>query len=223
MVISDWSNVLYDIHEITQRPLIFNRSILVLINLVFTLISLTNFIYCNVTTDLDQFTKSPIYIAMIIIQIVTELFLTTMMLTSGVQLLRRIRGVTGILRNTATATNAGTHSNASPRSWAGSCLDWVMGLFASVGTMLSVIYASFHHKNHTVSHPNTVSLPVSSSNTSAAAGGVSCQSYSGNYSSGTSGSYRSEQDGISSGFEAALNRLISVMATCAFCISVQVH
>jgi hypothetical protein len=218
MIISDWSNVLYDIHEITQKPLVFHRSILLLINVIFALTSFANFIYCNVVTDIDSFTRSPIYIAMIIIQIVTELFLTTMMLTSGIQLLRRIHGVTGILRNITTTTNgtASTHCNSSP-------VRCVSDLCSSTMAMVTVIYSSFHHKNHTLpSHANTVNIPVPPILGSGGGGGVSCQSYSGNYSSGVSGSYRSEQDSIYSGFEAALNRLISVMATCAFCILVQV-
>jgi hypothetical protein len=105
MTISDWGSVLYDIQELKHTPLIFRRGALIFINVVFAAICISNFVSVLVLKDLDDFTKSPLYIAMIVLQIVTELFLTIMMLSAGLRLSRRIRGVTGML-NTASSTSS---------------------------------------------------------------------------------------------------------------------
>lgn len=105
MTISDWGSVLYDIQEMKHTPLIFRRGALIFINITFSVICISNFIYVNISSDLDKFTRSPLYIAMIVLQIATELFLTVMMLSAGLRLSRRIRGVSGMLNSASSSSN----------------------------------------------------------------------------------------------------------------------
>jgi hypothetical protein len=98
MTIYDWSAVLYDIKEIDHRPLFFRRNSLIGITVVMFSISLANFIALYVANTVDSYTKSPLYVANIFLQAVSALFLTGMMLSSGVRLSIRIRGVAGELR-----------------------------------------------------------------------------------------------------------------------------
>lgn len=105
MTISDWGSVLYDIQEMKHTPLIFRRGALIFINVLFSAVCISNFIYVNLSVDLDKFTKSPLYIAMIVLQIATELFLTLMMLSAGLRLSRRIRGVSGMLNTTTSSSS----------------------------------------------------------------------------------------------------------------------
>jgi hypothetical protein len=105
MTISDWGSVLYDIQEMKHTPLIFRRGALIVINIVFSAICISNFIYVNISSDLDKFTKSPLYIAMIVLQITTELFLSIMMLSAGLRLSRRIRGVSGMLNSASSSSS----------------------------------------------------------------------------------------------------------------------
>jgi hypothetical protein len=97
ITINDWSSVLYDIREINKQPLILRKFSLVVINVVFAAGSLLNFFICILSTNLDSFTNSPIYIIMIIVQLCAEILLTSMLLHAGIRLSRRIHGVSGIL------------------------------------------------------------------------------------------------------------------------------
>jgi hypothetical protein len=252
MTIYDWSNVLYDIHEIQFKPYILNKTLLIIINIIFILISLSNFIYCNVVTNIDSFTRSPIYITMIFLQISVELFLICLMLFSGIQLSRRIYGVTGILRNiittsstpgvTATSTQEypfiGSSSNSrttttphpTPTSTPiGSCgSSHLRRIYYSIISFISnvilffvVIFQSFHFRHHTTT-PAAAPLNSSTSGGGRDKPSTSPAGIPTTTASSSSTSYRSEQEGIYSGFETALNRLISVMAICAFCLLVQV-
>jgi hypothetical protein len=119
MTISDWSSVLYDIQEMGHRPFLFRRGALIVINIIFASCSIATFIYCNAASDIDEFTHSPLYIVMIIMQIVTELTLTTMMLSAGIRLLRRIKGVTGILHNVTSLSHASSASSSMKNSLLG--------------------------------------------------------------------------------------------------------
>jgi hypothetical protein len=243
MTIYDWSNVLYDIQEIQQKPYLFNKTLLIGINIIFFIISLSNFIYCNVVTNIDSFTKSPIYITMIFLQISAELFLTSLMLFSGIQLSRRIHGVTGILRNIITDPSASGGSSGTGRGYSNSFISRICysitSSFANVITLFAVIFHSFHFRHHTTDATNAhTNSPTSASAARGGGGGTgggksSFSSHPGHgiggnqhlpasSSASASASYRSEQEGIYNGFETALNRLISVMTTCAFCLLVQV-
>jgi hypothetical protein len=111
-------------------------------------------------------------------------------------------------------------------------------------TLFAVIFHSFHFRHHTTdatnAHTNSPTSAASSAAAAARGGGggtgggkSSFSSHPGHgiggnqhlpasSSASASASYRSEQEGIYNGFETALNRLISVMTTCAFCLLVQV-
>ena len=170
MTISDWGSVLYDIQEMKHAPLIFRRNALIVINVLFSTICVSNFIAVNILSDMDSFTKSPLYITMIYLQIVTELTLTAMMLNAGLRLSRRIRGVSGLLNSAA-----------------------------SIGNTLQTSLLS--------------SRPLLAGQTAGAVTG----------SSHSAGSGVIMRPSGSMGFEAALNKLIGVMATCVCCISIQVR
>jgi hypothetical protein len=97
MTIYDWSSVLYDIKEIDHRPLFFRRNSLIFITVVMVLMNLLNFIYMLTTTSVDSYINSPLYVANIFLNVIAALFITGMMLSAGLRLSVRIKGVCGEL------------------------------------------------------------------------------------------------------------------------------
>ena len=95
ITISDWSAVLYDINEYELQPFLFRKATLVAINAMYTLVSLTNFIFCYTLKDFDSYTSSSLYIMGIFFQISVSLILTLFMLSAGLKLAWRIHGVSG--------------------------------------------------------------------------------------------------------------------------------
>lgn len=95
ITLSDWSAVLYDINEYELRPFLLRKATLVGINVIYTLVSLTNFIFCYTLSDFDSYTNSILYIMGIFFQILVSLTLTLFMLSAGLKLAWRIHGVTG--------------------------------------------------------------------------------------------------------------------------------
>lgn len=95
ITISDWSTVLYDINEYELRPFLLRKATLIGINVVYTLVSLTNFIFCYTLSDFDSYTNSSLYIMGIFFQILVSLVLTLFMLSAGLKLAWRIHGVSG--------------------------------------------------------------------------------------------------------------------------------
>jgi hypothetical protein len=97
VTIFDWTAVLRDIGEIELRPLFFRRNFLIGVNVLMVVMSTINFVVMHALKDLDSYLNSPVYIAGIWLQIVAAFLLTGMMLSSGIRLSVRIRGVCGEL------------------------------------------------------------------------------------------------------------------------------
>jgi hypothetical protein len=100
LTIYDWSNVLYDIREIDHKPLFFRRNTLILINVFMITMSVANFIYMYTCRSLDGYLKSPLYVALIFIQITAAFLLTGLMLSAGIRLSVRIQGASKELSST---------------------------------------------------------------------------------------------------------------------------
>lgn len=86
MTIYDWSAVLYDIKEIDHRPLFFRRNSLIAITVLMFACSAVNFVYIYMTTGINSYINSPLYVVNIFLQVVAGLFLTGMMLSAGIRL-----------------------------------------------------------------------------------------------------------------------------------------
>ena len=129
MTIYDWSAVLYDIKEIDHRPLFFRRNSLIAITVLMFVTSAVNFVYMYTTSGVDSYINSPFYVANIFLQVVSALFLTGMMLSAGVRLSMRIRGVCGELREGMTTLDKDTSS--------------VRGLQSAVNRLNSVMFVCF--------------------------------------------------------------------------------
>ena len=82
MVINDWSSVLYDIQDTggghhssgnmgtSTVPFVFTQAGLIFINLAYSTVSIVSFIMVYLSSDLDTFVHSPVYLACIFIQVV---------------------------------------------------------------------------------------------------------------------------------------------------------
>jgi hypothetical protein len=95
ITISDWSAVLYDINEYELQPFLLRKATLVVINVLYALVSITNFIVCYTLDNFDSYTNSSMYILGIFFQISVSLILTLFMLSAGLKLAWRIHGVSG--------------------------------------------------------------------------------------------------------------------------------
>ncbi|KAJ1401649.1 hypothetical protein B484DRAFT_236736, partial [Ochromonadaceae sp. CCMP2298] len=95
ITLSDWAGVLYEIQEYQLFPFLLRWFTLVGINVVYSLISLLNFIFCYTIENVDAYTHSPLYILGIFFQISVALLLTLFMLHAGLKLAWRIQGVSG--------------------------------------------------------------------------------------------------------------------------------
>lgn len=95
ITIHDWSSVLYDLHEYPIYTFLFRKLTLSILNSVYIIISLINFIFCYWTADLNDYTSNPIYLIGIFFQICMSMFLTCFMLHAGLKLYGRIQGAAG--------------------------------------------------------------------------------------------------------------------------------
>lgn len=127
MTIYDWSAVLYDIKEIDHRPLFFRRNSLIAITVLMFGTSAVNFVYMYTTSGVDSYINSPFYVVNIFLQVVSALFLTGMMLSAGVRLSVRIRGVCGELQEGMTTMDTSS----------------VRGLQSAVNRLNSVMFVCF--------------------------------------------------------------------------------
>ncbi len=109
ITISDWAGVLYDINEYELQPFLLRKATLIGINVIYALVSLSNFVFCYTLTDFDSYTNSSLYILGIFFQISVSLLLTLFMLSAGLKLAWRIHGVSGA-RNGLTTPISGYSS-----------------------------------------------------------------------------------------------------------------
>jgi len=107
ITISDWAGVLYDINEYELQPFLIRKATLVGINVLYALVSLTNFIFCYTLNDFDSYTNSGLYLMGIFFQIATSLILTLFMLSAGLKLAWRIHGVSGARNDLSTPIATG--------------------------------------------------------------------------------------------------------------------
>jgi hypothetical protein len=99
VTIADWSALLYDIREDSFANFVLRRNTLIVINVLYTAISIANFVVCCVMGDLPTFTSSWIYIVGVLFQIFVSFSITTTMLYAGIKLSQRIRGVSKMLNS----------------------------------------------------------------------------------------------------------------------------
>eukprot|EP01032_Pedospumella_encystans_P013871 gene13871-15948_t len=107
ITISDWAGVLYDINEYELQPFLIRKATLIGINVLYALVSLTNFIFCYTLSDFDSYTNSGLYLMGIFFQIATSLILTLFMLSAGLKLAWRIHGVSGARNDLSTPIATG--------------------------------------------------------------------------------------------------------------------
>ena len=114
--VNDWTSMLYDINEYSLYPFIIRKFSLVVINIIYSCISITNFIFCFTFSDFSSYTNSTIYTIGIFFQIAVSLLLTLYMLSAGLRLSWRIHGVRG--DNDPNYTNfiddISNHNNKAP-------------------------------------------------------------------------------------------------------------
>jgi hypothetical protein len=91
ITISDWTTVLFEIKEDSFMPFLLRKVSLIFLNLMFASISVINFIYCYVTSNLQDFLNSVVYEMDLLFMILTPLILTVIMLRSGIKLSLRIQ------------------------------------------------------------------------------------------------------------------------------------
>ena len=91
LTISDWTLVLFEIHEDTYIPFLLRRATLVFLNFVFFIVCLVNFVYCYVSADMSSFLNSTVYQVGVEFLIITPFILTLIMLHSGLKLSWRIQ------------------------------------------------------------------------------------------------------------------------------------
>lgn len=96
---------MYDINEYELQPFLLRKATLIGINVLYALVSLTNFVFCYTLSDFDSYTSSSLYILGIFFQIAVSLILTLFMLSAGLKLAWRIHGVSGARNDLSSPTN----------------------------------------------------------------------------------------------------------------------
>ncbi len=97
LVISDWSNVLFEIKEDNMLRFLCRNGSLVVVNMILLSISIANFVYCYSFPDIHTYATSDVYEVSVLVQIVAPFILTSIMLNAGLKLSWRIQGASGAL------------------------------------------------------------------------------------------------------------------------------
>jgi hypothetical protein len=114
ITLSNWTSLLYEIHEFKLYQSIFSNAALVIINIIYSSISFVNFIFCLYTDDFEEYLNSLVYTISFFLQLATSFLLCLFIMFVGLKLLFRINGVAGNNSNYNVNNVSTQNSNFTP-------------------------------------------------------------------------------------------------------------